>query len=204
MWFLKPLAIALLGLPVTLLGFVLVPIGLLFKRTYPETNAQFTQFPGEWELVRLPSWLLPWDNIYDGFRGDKRGWWDDNQGGKSHTFLSMFKWGAVRNPANYWSRHITGLDISKCAIKKLGGNCDLPSENPGQREWVHLRAFHESGKTYDRFFMSWAIPWDDTHGVMIDVGWKFKLEHGGMMEDAPEKDRIRGSVFTASPWKKLT
>ena len=32
MWFFKPLAVALLGLPVLLLGLVLVPLGLRFRR----------------------------------------------------------------------------------------------------------------------------------------------------------------------------
>ena len=204
LWILKSFALALLGLPVTLLGLVLVPLGLLFRREYPETRKPFTQFPGEWMLVRLPSWLLPWDNIYDGFRGDKRGWWDNNQGGKSASLKSMFLWGAIRNPANYWSRHITGLDISKCVVTKRAGNCDLPDEEPGHRQWVHLVATRADGKTFNRFYMSWALPWDDTHGIMIDIGWKFKLAHNGMSPDAPDKDKIRGSVFTLSPYKALT
>ena len=205
MWLLKPFAIFVIGIPVTLLGLVMVPLGLLFKRTYPETRTPFTQYPGEWELVRLPSWLKPWDNLYDGFLGDKRGWWSNECEKAKRTcrdFLSMFLWGAIRNPANYWSRNITGLDVSQCIVKKLAGNCDLPDENPGQRQWVHLRAYHENGWTYDRFFMSWAITND--HALMIDIGWKIKLSHNGMSQDETVKNRIKGSVFTISPWKKLT
>lgn len=29
------------------------------------------------------------------------------------------------------------------------------------------------------------------------------LAHRGMAQDAPEKDRLRGFVFSPSPWKKL-
>lgn len=202
MWAIYSFLLALAGLPVTLLGLVLVPIGLMFKRVM-SGRVPFTQYPGEWELVRLPKWLLPWDNTFDGFLGDKRGWWSnecEKNGYSCRSLKAMWLWGAVRNPANYWSRVMTGIDVSKCVVHKVAGNCDLPSEKPGAKEWVHLVAHHENGRDYHRFFMSWSI--STSHAVMIDIGWKVKLAHNGMSPDADIKDRIRGSVFTMSPWKK--
>lgn len=204
MWVLKSFLLALSLVPLKLLGMILIPIGLKFKQEYPETAKPFTQYPerGNWRLVRLPSWLKWFDNQYDGFLGDKRGWWANECDGKHETLKCMWLWGAVRNPTNYFNRSVISLDVSKCRIVKLAGNCDLPSEEPGMREWVHLCAFHESGKEYHRFFMSWAIIND--HGIMIDIGYKIKLSQNGTPTDAPDKDRLRSPVFSPSPWKKLT
>ena len=211
MWLLKSFLLAIAQLPMKLLGFPLVALGLLFKQEYPETTKPFSdpQYAagGDWTLVRLPKWLLWYDNQYDGFLGDKRGWWDNEcrkSGRTCRDFLSMWLWGAVRNPTNYFGRNVIAMDVSKTRVVKLSGNCDLPSEEPGKREWVHLCAYGEDGKEYHRFFMSWAYDrWPD-HGVMIDIGYKIKLAHNGMPTDAPDKDKLRSPVFSPSPWKKLT
>lgn len=203
MWFLKSFLLALLGLPITLLGLPLVALGLLFKRVYPETTKPFTQYPGNWTLVRLPQWLLPWDNLFDGFMGDKRGWWSNQRGGKADSFWAMWLWGATRNPANYWSRIMTGVDLSRCVITKISG-VDEVLEEPGVKNWQFLVAIRDDGKKFHRFFLSWAFPWNDKLGLMIDIGWKVKLSHNGTLPTAPIKDRIRGSVFTINPIKKLT
>lgn len=210
MWVLKSFLLAVSQLPMKALGLILVPIGLLFKVTYPETRQAFTdpRFTGEWELVRLPLWLKWYDNIYDGFLGDKRGWWDnwckENYGKDCRSFKAMFQWGAVRNPTNYFGRSVISMDVSRCKVVKLAGNCDLPSEEAGTKEWVHLVAYSDNGQEYHRFFLSWAFDkWPD-HGIQIDVGYKIKLSHNGMSTDSPDKDKLRSPVFTLTPWKKLT
>ena len=204
----KSILVFLVGIPVTLLGLITVPIGYLFRHEYRETTVPFTQYPGNWMLVRMPRWLLPWDNQYDGMMGDKRGWWDnwckENYKKDSTSFKAIYMWTAIRNPANYWSRNLTGLDLAGCKITKLAGNVDEVTEEPGCKEWLFLLCTTANGSKYHRFFMSWAYDKDPTHGIMIDIGWKFKLKHNEMPETAIDKDRIRGSVFTLSPWKKLT
>jgi hypothetical protein len=209
MWIIKSFFLALFGLLLTIIGLFVIPIGILFKREYPETKKEFTQYKGnDWMLVRLPKWLLPWDNMFDGMLGDKRGWWDNRcreKGRTCQSFLSMWLWTAIRNPTNYWSRVVTGVDVSKINIRTVKSNCTFPSENPGKREWVYLMAEDEDGDPLSvrRFFMSWAYPFDENHGIMIDIGWKIKPDHNNVSIDAPESQKIKGSVFTMSPWKNL-
>lgn len=197
----------LAGLPVTILGYPLVAIGLLFAQSSGLMFA-FTQYPlhGYWRYTDLPAILQPWRNTFDGFRGDKRGWWAnycwENYGLPVTAWRSMFMW-YCRNPANYWSRVMTGIDASRCTITKLAGNDDI-AEAPGLRQWQLLIAQHDNGLTYPRFFCSLAYPWWPDKAVMIDIGWKIKLKHSRMSPDADIKDRIRGSVFTPSPWKSLS
>lgn len=206
-WLAHSVGSFLLNIPVILLGLPLVALGLKFKREFPETRQPFTQFTeqGEWMLVRLPSWLKWWDNPYDGFLGDKRGYWADQcaKSGRHFTdFKSMWLWGAVRNPANYFSRNVCCIDISRCTIEKVWGD-DVVEEEPGLRQAQFLCATRDDGKKYYRMFISYALPFKADKAFMLDIGYKFKLSHNGMPKDAPEKDRLRGDVFVISPWKHL-
>jgi hypothetical protein len=199
---LRALALAVLGLVMTIIGLAVVWIALPY-RAVSGPEQPFSQYPqhGNWVLVRLPRLALWWDNIYDGMYGDKRGWWANHCSGQHASRKSMWLWAAVRNPSNYFSRVICGVDVSRCTIVKVAG-MDTVSENPGQREWQILKAVRDDGTAFPRFFVSWAITHD--HALMIDIGWKVKLAHNGTAPDVPEKDRIKGSVFTLSPWKALT
>ena len=196
----KSIIVFLAGIPITLLGLIVVAIALPFRKEYPETRKPFLQYPGEWMLVRLPSWALLWDNPHDGAWGDRRGWWDNECGGCS-KFINMYNWMAIRNPANYWSRRVTGVDVSRCEIVKLGGK-DVIEEEPGMKEWQFLVAIRDDGTKFHRFWLSWAFG-DGNHAIMIDIGWKIKLAHNAITPDADENDRIKGSVFTLSPYKAL-
>ena len=200
-WLFKSLAVFLLGIPVTLLGLPVVALALPFRTADLTTLKPFTQYRGDWCLVRLPRWALWWDNAYDGALGDKRGWWD-NYTGDCRSFSAMWDWLAIRNPANYWSRNIAGVDVSDCVIEKLAG-MDEVIEEPGLGGWQFLVATSSSGARYHRLFV--VLPWwfDATHAVLIDVGWKVKLSHNGTSAEARPQDRFKGSVFTLSPWKEL-
>jgi len=186
---------------VELLGLVVVPLALPFRRVIEGTRQKFAEYVGWWELVRLPAWALWWDNPYDGMLGDKRGWWNKRTG-DCRTLWSMFKWAAIRNPANHFSRHVIGCDVSDCKIAKLHGH-DVVSEEPGLRQWQLLCALDNRGRRYFRFYLCFAYKrWPD-HGLMIDLGWKIKLSHNGTASDARPQDRYKGLVCVISPWKGL-
>lgn len=205
MW-LKPFIFFLLSIPVKLLGIPLVALGLLFRRECWVTRKPFTQYPGEWMMVRLPALLRWWDNLSDGFLGDKRGWWDnycrEHYGKPASAFFCMWMWGAFRNPANYFSRVVIGLDVSRCAIHKWAGD-DTVIEEPGCRNWQVIVAVRDDGARFPRFFMSLALPGRPDKALMIDIGWKIKLAHNGTPKDAPESERLKGLAFVVSPWKTL-
>ena len=209
-WYVKSVSTFLVGIPVTLAGFPIVAIALPFRIEHPETEVQFSDpryaSQGAHRLVTLPAWAKPWDNIFDGAWGDRRGWWNnyclENYKKDCTAFRSMWQWLACRNPANYFSRVMTGVDVSLCTITVLGGVGEVVEE-PGVSNWQFLVATRIDGKKYHRFFCS--LPWwfDQGHAVMFDIGWKIKLAHNGISMDAPIKNRIKGSVFTPSFWKAL-
>ena len=200
--FARAFVLSVAGLMMSILGLVVVLVALPF-RTAPVTPAQFTNYPslGSWALVRLPKWALWWDNCFDGMWGDKRGWWANRCGGKHDSIKNMWLWAAVRNPSNYFSRVVCGVDVSCCVITKVAGRNHV-SEAPGQREWQILKAVRADGVVFPRLFASIAITRD--HAFMIDIGWKVKLSHNGMsVRTAAPSDRCKGCVFTISPWKAL-
>ena len=71
-------------------------------------------------------------------------------------------------------------------------------------EYTHVGiALRSDGKCFPRLYA--VLPWwfDQSHAVMIDIGWKIKLSHNGTSPDAEPSDRLKGSVFTPSLWKGL-
>lgn len=205
-WWLQSTAVFLIGLPVTLLGLPLVALGIFFRRSFPATTQHYTDprfYPlGDWMLVRLPAWLLLWDNPYDGLHGDKRGWWAnycaENYDADVDDFYSMWQWAAIRNPANYWSRIITGCDVRQ--VELLAGQEVCDEDHPG---WHFLRAADARGRSF--YYLGFVVPWwfDRKHAIYGRFGWKLKLAHNGMPQDAPEQDRIRASVYRVSLWKAI-
>ena len=199
--FLRALALNLLSWVVELLGLVVVWVALPAHRVIGLAQ-DFSTYPqwGQWVLIRLPKWALWWDNAYDGMLGDKRGWWANDCKGEHYTRYNMWRWAALRNPANYFSRNVCGVDVSTLRIALVDGAG--MAESAPYRGWYLLKGMAAGGKVYPRFYLEYALT--DTHGLMIDIGYKIKLSHNGTAPDAPEKDRIKGIVFTISPWKELS
>ena len=203
--FLRSFLLALLGLPVSILGLGVVWFALPYRRTVGEAKP-FTQYPdlGNWQLVRLPSWALWWDNAFDGVYGDKRGWWANycipQYGSTFDSRKCMWYWTALRNPANYFSRNVCGIDVSTIRVEKVAGNIHDESVAP-YRGWFLLRGT-DGKRIYPRLYMEFAI--HGNKGLMLDFGYKIKLSHNGTPADAPEKDRVKGIVFVVSPWKELS
>jgi len=207
-WLLTAIFNFLVQIPIKLLGLLTVAIGLPFVKSFPETERAFSQFPAElkWKLVRLPSWLLWWDNQYDGLLGDKRGYWNDQclkkYNKSSDSPWCMWLWTAVRNPANYFGRNVISMDVARCRVEKVWGD-DVVIEEPGKQCRQFLKATRDDGKEFCRMFISWALPFNKERAFMLDIGYKIKLSHNELTLDAPDKDRLRSPVFVISPWKTL-
>jgi hypothetical protein len=205
--FLRAFLLFCLKVPMLLLGLVVVWVALKGKLRIESDPKVFSQYPqyGSWRLVRLPKWAILWDNAFDGLWGDKRGWWANycaDQYNEPHdSHISMWRWAALRNPANYFSRNVCGVDVSTLTIQQRAGNISAEGISP-YRGWYLLRGKDQNGKIYPRFYLEYAFK--GTYGLMVDIGWKIKLSHNGTPADAPEKDRIKGIVFTLSPYKELS
>lgn len=83
------------GIP-WLLGFFVVPIALLFRT---ETPADIKPYP-ERKNVHLPKIFWLWDNDAEGAMSWMPEWPEMCWNGNPDSFLSMFQWLAIRNPAN--------------------------------------------------------------------------------------------------------
>ena len=195
----------LVQIPLILIGPLVVACMLPFRKTDESTRRSFTQYPelGDWVFTNFPGW---WGNPCDGLMGDKRGWWAnycrERYGFPETDWRCMVMWAAFRNPINYFSRCVAGVDVSRCLIEKKWGQ-DVVSDSVGKTGWQYLRATRDDGKTFPRLYV--VIPWwfKPTSAIMLDIGWKIKLSHNGTSPDAPLQDRMKGDVFTFSPWKKL-
>lgn len=194
----------LLQIPLILIGIVVVAVLIPFRKTDETTKKLFTEYPigGYWEFSNFGTW---WGNPFDGLLGDKRGWWDNECRKKERTcrnYFSMWLWAAVRNPVNYFSRCVAGVDVSRCVITKLAGK-DVVEADTGLPGWQYLLATRDDGKQYHRFFTEIPYPFSKRHMLMIDIGWKIKLSHNGTTPDARPQDRFKGDVFTISLWKSV-
>ena len=200
----KSTAIFIAGIPITMIGPIVVAIALRYRIEHPETKKPFTdlrQLVGEWMLVTLPRWALLWSNEFDGAWGDKRGWWNTyafNTFGKyCHEFRAMWHWLSIRNPANYWSRVVTGCDVSKCDIVCIAGQELADEDHPGYSFLVATD--RKTGEKYH--LLQFWHPWNDEHGVWARFGWKISMEHNGTSANDRPQDRIKGSVYRISLWK---
>ena len=183
-----------------LIGLVVVAVALPFRKedTSGDNDGAprtFTQYPtyGVWQRIRLPRWALWWDNAYDGLLGDKRGEWAKLCNGKHSSLWWMYWWAAVRNPVNYYSRKVDGVDVSACSIHLLNG-VPVPDETGASGDsWHHLVAVDSNGNTKHRYFGFKTLvgKW----GISFNLGWKIKLEHIGTPTSAREQDRFKGSTF---------
>lgn len=204
--FFKSTAYFIADIPVTLLGLPVVWFALPYRHCPPTFAQTYTQYPehGSWRLERLPHWALLWDNCYDGMLGDKRGWWANyclTEYKKPNTDrYCMWQWAAIRNPANYWSRVVCGVDVSRCTMTLLAGQEIVDEEHPG---WHFMVATRDDGKEFHSF--EFVFPWffDKSHAIYGRFGWKVKMSHASTAPDAREQDRIKGHVYRASPWKEV-
>ena len=192
--FFRALLIAIIGIPVTLAGLIVVPIALHFAKT-DFYRTKFTQYEGWWAMTSLPGWARFWDNPVDGAQGDQRGWWNNyclqHYGKPATAFWCMFQWLAVTNPANYWSRVTTGVDEARCerSLKAEG------------RYWKLWQAVRDDGVVFPLF--EGAIPLGKTpnKGVNWRIGWKIDLDV--ITPDMPPSERFRGSVFRIRPYASI-
>ncbi|MDR1709994.1 MAG: hypothetical protein LBS70_09790 [Candidatus Accumulibacter sp.] len=205
-WFRRGVLLYLAEMPVNLLGLIVVALALPFRRETSE-GMPFSQYPefGAWRMIELPGWAKWWSNPCDGLIGDKRGWFGQWCVGHRIPYpsaLSMWWWAAVRNPANYFSRVTTAIDITGATLKLLAGTSVYASES--DFGW-HFIVAERDGKTLAALFQA-AIPYpffDRRYGFYCRFGYKIELDEPQTAEN-DLYDRLRSSVWKMSLWKDLT
>ena len=200
---LQLLVCALVQLPMIILGWPLVAVGLLFRREYPDTKVPFSgALWANWMLIRLPSLLLPWDNIIDGMAGDKRGSWH-RQTGNAYSFWSMWRWAALRNPANYFKRFILTCNVATCtSIEKLAGQ-DYVRDDFDHTGFQFLVATNKKGRRFYHLYL--VRRWGSSdRALVVQLGFKFHLgdEKLVYVGDTYHK-AYKGFTFEVNPLKNI-
>jgi len=189
------------------LGLIVVPLGLIFRKKDSSTEKPFTTFNTHrnWVYEDLPKWLEPWQNIEDGLRGDHRGWWDANSFGEdSSKPFNMFWWSAIRNPFNYFKRFVIGCDVRDYTFTKLAGQ-EYVRDDLVNTGWQFLKATptKKSGKWFPRYMFYLVKQYGiSERALVIQIGNKIKLEHNGVVE-ADEYDYWKGFTAEFNPFKSI-
>lgn len=205
-WFRRGAALYLREMPINLLGLLVVAIALPFRTSDASTSVPFTLYPelGNWQRVNLPAWAERWDNPCDGMLGDKRGWfanWCAARGWRYPSWLSMWWWAAIRNPANYYSRITTAIDITDATLRMLAGTSAQANEN--EFGW-HFIIAEKDGRTLGCLFQA-AIPYPFAPGRGFYCRFGYKIELDEPQTQANDLyERLRSSVWKCSAWKDLS
>lgn len=159
-----------------LTGFIMVAIAIPFRvKDYSESDGR--------EIVNLPKWAWLWGNDYDGLLGDGRGWWAANTpfGLPVDSYISMYTWAALRNPANnkrllsWYSVPVVGSVIT------YKGDYTV-EDKPGMGGWQFVKTVHDGKASYG-FYM--VHEWSLTRAFVVRFGYKVKPSHAG--KDEPPK-----------------
>lgn len=157
------------------LGVVVVPVALLFRTERPVSDPARQAYPSRKE-VHLPRWAWIWDNDAEGMMSWMDEWPEMCWNGKPYSFLSMFQWAAIRNPANNM-RFIRGIAVYLPDVKKSKwwgtynvNDKDYKSESQGkgwQFTYAKGKYFPYYGFNWvgDKFYASWGHKIEPRHFV---------------------------------------
>jgi hypothetical protein len=179
---------------VTLIGLPIVALALLCGTVEDDTG-----------LRRLRRPFLWWDNIFDGALGDPGGDWNrlclERDGKPATAFSSMWKWLAIRNPANYFGRVILGLDVSEYNFELVAGAYDVTEKKHG---WQFIIAHHKiTGRLF--YCLRFSYPWWFNHKRVFFAwfGHKLSMNQQSVTKESPLRERLIGSVCRINPFKQI-
>lgn len=147
------------------------------------------------QIVNLPRWAWLWGNDFDGLLGDKRGWWAENTpfGAPADSFLAMYWWAAIRNPANNmrfldaFSAPVIGSKISYYGRYTV-------EDKPGMGGWQFVTAEQGARRWYGFYLVH---EWGKSRAFAVRLGFKIKPSHAGTYEPA------KGLTFKVNPFKAI-
>ena len=170
-------------------GLVIVPIALLFRNESLVTDPARQVYPSR-KIVHLPKWAWLWDNDAEGMMSWMDEWpemcWNKNP----DSFLSMFQWAAIRNPANNM-RFVKGL---ACFIPNVTEHTFYGNANVDDKDW-------QNGKGWNFIYAKGAFPYFGFNWVgdkfYCQIGHKIEPKHfvDGFVDKAPDRKLWKGMTF---------
>lgn len=190
--------------PLTILGLITVPIGLLFADDSQKDATMKTDGVNVWWLQRLPRWLYWWDNEYDGFLGDEYYRWagrDIPFGWKNTDFVARWWWGSIRNSLHNFKSFLIACDIRQCVYTKVWGQ-DFVRDRVDATGFQFLKAKRANGFCYYRIY--WVYRWPGTNsGMIVEIGHEFRGDHWAEDYTGIEYKNYKGFSFLIHPFKGL-
>lgn len=152
----------------------------------------FHSIPPEWRHEsgwKRFMWLF--GNDEDGLYGDRRGYWSDEQKGNEKTTWAMYKWAALRNPANNLSRYTDDFACypNDCTIE-YWGDYDSPDDRPVKEGWHFVKATDVAGRVFYGFRQ---VEVEDDKVINRSFGFKLKPSHADNIQ-APD-DAHKGFTY---------
>ena len=186
----------LIRIPMILLGLVVVAVALPFAKVHPDPTDPLRVAKlkwSDWQLVRLPVWAWPWDNMRDGAMGDTRGryWYAQAPGFLITPYLKQYWWLAVRNPCNNFSRFMrpNTVDVRKLVITYIG---DDKVVRTNKTSWNFVKG---TGTFWTYFLFELMTPAFGNRHLQIKVGHKISPKYQGEDYTTDEQGYQKG--FTA-------
>lgn len=157
-----------------LAGFIMVAIAIPFRVDGVSVS------DGRW-ITNLPRWAWVWGNDFDGLLGDKRMWYAANTpwGLPTTSFISMYNWAALRNPADNMRRMSLYSAPVTDSVYTYKGQYDV-GDKPGMGGWQFVKAVSTKGKSYYGFYL--VHEWNDKAAFVIRLGYKLSPDQAGTVD----------------------
>lgn len=146
----------------------------------------------EWQLVRLPWWAWPWDNLRDGCMGDRHGNFWFRQAKRKTDFGKKYEWLAIRNPCNNFSRFLPGLNVNIDGkeVLLLAGR-EVNDQTPGVM-FTKVKGLPYWGFWYVGKEVKGGRRWN------IRLGHKLQMKDNGKDWSHDQQKAIKGFTFRIS------
>ena len=156
----------LLGIPVELLSFIVVPIAVPFTKERDGKN-------------RLPKWASWWDEHLHGTDGDGTGEWAE---GDNTEYWKRVRW-LLRNRANTFNCTVQGFDENLIKELTYEGNSKVSNRPLGTEGLLHITANLSDGRTREEYY--YVRRWGkSSRCIRIRMGWKLKDALDEYLEDS--------------------
>jgi hypothetical protein len=149
-------------LPLILIGFVTVPLALLFKAYHQEESRYH-----KGRMIYVFDWpiMLPWNNPEDGFYYN--GYFDNG------FILTSLRWTLIRNPVNGLREvPILSFKIEPAQVRFVGSLDDIKLYDTKIEQWFYCwhglySCFYWQFDFYGlrRFWLGWALYPQDSLGL---------------------------------------
>ena len=199
---LQLLAIIIVELPLEIVGYIVVPIALLFTKKDDE------------HLPKWAKWFEDASDLYDGensaINGDS-GWRKEHYpNGKNKTYLARLKW-LYRNRIGYFSSRINGVKVSEMDPYSVitQGNIKVASNGGVISDFCKVTLKLKDGRSrfglyktirykgflsgfYCRIYIGWKL---------LDVAEMNEYNHA-LFKKADDKEHLK-SVWAVNPFKRV-